>query len=226
MQHQVIRSACLSLLGILPALSSTITTTQSGFTLTATASLTVPQDLANYSQVYTLTVTGGQGSGFAFPAWTLNGVTNEDTLHWAALGAEAIINLRGAWGQNGGFAGDPYGAAISNPVLSCRTDYPLCAIPFTFDVPQTVAVYASVLAAYQPGPHPAPPWTFPEAAPGSVVFDGDSFIVYQQGQWDQGAVVTFIDPPAVDTPEPETWAMVLTVLIAVVAARRVGRISL
>jgi MYXO-CTERM domain-containing protein len=234
---KVLALPALSLFGLLPVLSSTITVGSNGFTLTATATLpvdAVPRsntspgtyagDSASYGQSYVLSVTGSTGTGWVFPSFTLSGAYNESPSigTWDLLGALAQINVNGrsAW------AGDPSGSAyMEGPSYSCGPNAPpfFCGIPFTFDVPQTVTVQASVNAAIAAGPYAPLPLSRMTVA-GSVEFNIDSFLVTdQQGHWIQGATAVLILAPTprdISVPEPASWALAMLALGAVLFRAR------
>jgi hypothetical protein len=213
----------LSLFGLLPILSSTLTVGSNGFTLTASATLTTPgtsaYDSGSYSRSYLLSVAGGTGTGFAFPGFTLNGVYNEApyTGLWDLLGAQAQITIRGVFGSVGGYTGDMYGGADGiSPSYSCGLNAVFfCGIPFTFDVPQTITVYASVQAALQPG-RLAPSWSYGTVG-GSVVFNSDALIADSHGLPDRAASAILT---GISVPEPASWALAMAVFLAVLLRTR------
>jgi hypothetical protein len=222
-----VKIVVLSLFGLLPLLSSTITVGSNGFTLTATATLTSPEtyaeDSVSYSQSYVLSVTGGTGTGWAFPSFTLIGATNESPYVgiWDRLGAVAQMHI----GRFVAAVGDEYGSAFGAPPLfSCGPNAQpfFCGIPFTFDVPQTITVQASVEAALQPGPRG--PSSFGETVSGSVVFNSDSlYIQDSQGRSDQAATAIQIlapAPSAISVPEPASWALAMATFLAVLLRAR------
>lgn len=208
----------LSLLGLWPALSGTISVSSTGFTVTATATLASPgtyaYDSQSYSQTYVLLVTGGTGQGMAYPGVALRGETNESNSAW---------NILGSWARFGGItAGDPYGRAGPGipPDLYCGTHtYPSCGIPFTFDTPETIHVGASVEAMIQPGPYA--PATFFMTAGGSVTFAFDSFIVTDRlGQPVSGDPIVILAPVADSSvPEPGSWSMMLAAGLVILLVR-------
>jgi hypothetical protein len=216
-----VKGLVLSLLGLWPALSGTISVSSTGFTLTATATLTPPatyaHDLQSYSQSYVLFVTGGTGNGMAYPNFALYGVTNESPDGQGTLGSWATFGVGGLYSIT---AGDPYGPAEpwAPPGFGCGTHtYPSCGIPFTFNVPETVHVSASVESIIQQNPG------FGDRVVGSVVFDFDSTRVTNViGEPISGDATWMLAPvPLSDSaPEPGSWAMLLAGLAVVILVRR------
>jgi hypothetical protein len=165
-----------------------------------------------------LLVTCGTGNGMAFPNFALYGETNESPDGLGTIGS---------WATFGGItAGDPYGPAGPGnpPGYFCGPhSYPSCAIPFTFNVPETIRVSASVEAIYQPGP-----FTVGGNAGGSVVFAFDSTQVTNViGELISGDATWMLAPVRISdsVPEPGSWAMMLVGLVVVVARRRWARRS-
>jgi hypothetical protein len=229
-----VKAIVLSLLGLWPALSSTISVSSTGFTITATATLISPgayaSDSQSYSQNYVLLVTGGSGGGMAYPAFLLSGSTNESNGAWNILGSWAEFAVAGAFDIQ---AGDPYGAAsqATPPGFACGPHtYPSCGIPFSFGAAETIHVRALVEAMIQPGPYA--PSNYWQNAAGSVVFDFDSFILTDQlGQTLSEDPIVILSPvPLSDSvPEPGPFATLaagLAVLLVRTSSRAARRRAL
>lgn len=92
---------------------------------------------------FTLTVTGGSGSGYFSPALQMTGGSNESQMVYSALGSSAAVNWPASFQ-----VGNPDGPAGTTPLeVTCpQLLLTSCYVPFTFGVPLPVHFQASTLA--------------------------------------------------------------------------------
>ena len=156
---------------------------------------TISSASASFTGEYVLDITGGSGSGYAEPLWMFFADNYLGTLAMAGISATMVTSM-----------GD---CSVESIFPSDNNPQTCSSLPFTFGVPQTVAVSLSAGAIA----------SFPALVNAIGSFDGFYFF----DSFGRPTSATYSLAPVELTPEPATWLLTATAFAALVTLARPAR---